>query len=580
MPIVKMPNGETIKFPDDMPEDQLSNAVSLYAKKFESPISESMSPLQRFGIGAGYGMEQTGLGLAQRIAEMQGPVSGQSNNILDVIKARVAANRQAYAPLQAESDKTPIYNPSAQGVGEMLGGAAVTAPIPGGSGKTALGIIGNAALQGGIQGFIQPTVGDESVMKNTLAGAGAGGVLGPAAAGVGKVYNAIANPIKNATQQLADKYGIGVTLGEATNNPLWKTAESWLEKVPIIGLKSFRQKQNEESQQAATGFFSKYVVKPTEQTTADMKVSNDQYLDSLYNSFRKQIEGVPPAPATITHDATAEMLDRFPSVFDSIQDNHVKKILKDIYGDTTDKTVNTKWGGGGEIPDTWKETPMVTVNDLWELRKGIGREIRDAKSETARGQLGKVYSAVSDDMDSILAQANNPGAVAFKEANDAFKQYSVKFDVLRTAYDKATGTTGAGEMFSPKIFSTALKNLAEDPNYKRNVKWSPGEVDQMTGLAEILQVAKRSGQFQENPPTGNRWGPFVAAAELASVGGLSLVGVTRFLTSTELGKSLATSASKIEPTSPAMNRIMNMVYTMAPRMVSQGVNQRGATRSF
>jgi hypothetical protein len=106
----------------------------------------------------------------------------------------------------------------------------------------------------------------------------------------------------------------------------------------------------------------------------------------------------------------------------------------------------------------------------------------------------------------MLAKSNTPALSEFKAANEAFKQYSVKFDAMRVAYDKAMGTTGAGEMFSPKKYSTALKSLANDPNYKKNVKWLPGEIEEMTGLANILQVVKRAGQYAENPPPGNRWG--------------------------------------------------------------------------
>jgi hypothetical protein len=42
MPIVKMPNGETIRFPDNMPETEMANAVMLYSKKF-APVEPTLS---------------------------------------------------------------------------------------------------------------------------------------------------------------------------------------------------------------------------------------------------------------------------------------------------------------------------------------------------------------------------------------------------------------------------------------------------------------------------------------------------------------------------------------------------------
>ena len=194
--------------------------------------------------------------------------------------------------------------------------------------------------------------------------------------------------------------------------------------------------------------------------------------------------------------------------------------------------------------------------------------MRDAGTETARGQFKRVYAAVSDDIDSMLNNAGGSAANDFRAANNAFKQYSVKFDVLREAYDKAIGTTKAGEFFSPKKFSTDLKNLANDPSYKKNVNWTQGEVEEMTGLANILQVAKRSGQFLEDPPTGQRYGAISALGSIigaasyaggtagAIKSGGTLAGtslVAKFLTTSEAGKRLLLlQPLKVEGATPAI----------------------------
>jgi hypothetical protein len=163
----------------------------------------------------------------------------------------------------------------------------------------------------------------------------------------------------------------------------------------------------------------------------------------------------------------------------------------------------------------------------------------------------------------------------FRTANEEFKRVSVKFDVLREAYDAAMHTTRAGQQgeFSPQVFATQLKKLANDPKYKRHVKWSPGEVEEMNGVAKIFDYAKRAGQFQENPPTGNRWGlPVVLGMGLEHGGSLawaakagSLATMAKFLTSTAPGKKLAMSASKLEPNSPAMAKIVDEIYNQLPK---------------
>ena len=549
-----------------------------------------MSGIQKFMAGMGGGFKAAGTGAMQRVLEggeairrAVGMPSNQAN--IDRLNAIAKSDREAMAQLTQES-------PAAQ-VGDFIGNALPYAAMPGGVGGGLLKRMGTSAVSGGAVGALQPTAEGESATVNALLGAVTGGGMAGALGGASKLGNVIKGTVPETDpMRLAKQHGISITLGEATNNPLWKTAESWLERVPIVGLKSFREKQNAETQRAATNFFAKYVHDPTGQTTASMKIQNDQYLDGLYNSFKKQIAGLPPGEAKAVKDATGEMLERFPSVFESIQDTHIKRILRNVYGDVKDSTVDTGILNASGKPITRKETPKFTAEELWELRKGIGREIRDAKTETARGVLNKVYSAVSDDMDSVLSQSTSPAAEAFRKANDSFKQYSVKFDVLREAYDRAAGTTKAGELFSPKIFSTALKNLANDPNYKKNVKWTPQEVEEMTGLANILQVAKRGGQFMENPPTGNRWGPLAIGGGVGSAaamtGGMSafagatagtfgIVEATKFLTTTTMGKRLSLAASKIEPQDPRMTALVNQVMNQVPKMVALEAAKTGTS---
>ena len=582
---VEMPDGKVVEFPDFMSNDQMNKALT-GGYKFDGG-AESMSGMQKFMTGMGAGFENAGLGVMQRVLEGGeairsglGMESNQQN--LDRINQKIVENRRVMEPLK---------DSGAASAGEFVGNAAPYVAIPGGVTGGVLRRAGTAALSGGTVGALQPTVEGESAGHNALVGAALGSTISGGMSGAAKLTNAISGNVPITDPMvLAKKHGISITIGEATNNPLWKKAETWLETVPFIGLKSFREKQNAESQQAAKGFFARYVHDPSLTNTASMKLSNDAYLDNLYGIVKKEIKTLPSGEVPTVKKATGEMLERYPSVFESIQDTHIKRILQDVSGDVADKTVDTGLlnAQGGTIKRL--EIPKFTAEELWELRKGLGKEIGDAKTDTARGVLNRIYSAVSDDMDTVLSQNNSPAVTAFRNANESFKQYSVKFDALREAYDKAAGTTKGGEMFSPKVFSTALKNLANDPNYKRNVKWSPQEIDEMTGLANILQVAKRGGQFMENPPTGNRWGPLaigsgiggaglaaggVVAMGQAVVGTAAVVGATRFLTTTTAGRRLALAASKVEPQSALMRTIVNQVMNQAPKFAATG-----ATRSW
>jgi hypothetical protein len=442
---------------------------------------------------------------------------------------------------------------------------------------------GTAALSGGATGALQPTTKDESAADNAFIGALFGGGTSIGLSGAGKAFNAARGKLPpNMTEALSKKYGIRTTLGEASGNPIIQKAETWLEGVPIIGVKGFREKQSQEAEMAAKGFLAKYVVDPNLSTTAAMKEANDAFLDGLYRNVRASGANLPTVPADATQAAARQILDRYPTVFESIQDSRIKKILKNIVGDTRDVTTTVKsMGFANPLSTTKKTTPEFGFDDLWTLRKGLGKEIGDARTNTARAELKTLYAAVSGDMDEIFSKSGTDAGDLFRQANDEFKRLNVKFDVIRGAYDKAMGTTKAGEMFSPKKFSTDLKNLANDPNYKKNVAFSQGEIDEMTGLANIMQVTKRAGQFKENPPTGNRWGlPMIVAgtsflspeAALTEAGAAAL---TRFLTTTKAGKNLALAASKVEPESRSMQIIVNMIYNQLPKLAATG-----ATRSF
>jgi len=540
-----------------------------------------MSGMDKFLVGAGSGLTETWKGLEQLRFKLPGFVTGM--NLPEDVRQQVNTGlaqetdtrRAMMAPLKEDS-------PWTTGAGELLGQALPATVVPGGLSGGLLARMFTGGLAGAGLGAVQPTGANENSLTNMALG-GAMGAGAPLALAPGsKVINAVMGKTpKNIVEAQSSKYGIRTTLGEATGNPIVKKAESWLEQLPIVGTKGFRQKQQIEAENAAKKHFMQYVVDPTQETTSAMKAVNEAHIDKLYDAVRKQGSALPKTEAPTTATASRELLDRYSDVFNSIQDNKTKRILTDIAGDTKDKTIISKIVDKNNRPYSEAVTPKFSFDDLWELRKGIGQAIGDARTDTARGQLRRLYGAISEDLDVSLAQGGGKALSAFKQANDAFKQYTVKFDVMRSAYDKASGTVGAGEMFSPKKFSTELKKLANDPNYKKNVRWSQGEIDEMTGLANILQVTKRAGQYAENPPTGLRWGPLISGGTISAtgavaggVGGLAgAVGgvastalVTKFLTTTTMGKTLARAASRVEPDSIQMKLIVDRIYKNAVKV--------------
>lgn len=521
-------------------------------------LVESMSLPEKMLVSLGKGMSDIPNGIAQ----IFGLKSAED----------IAEERRLFEPVR-QSGGIPAK------VSEMVGEALPTIAIPGGVSGNILKRVGTATLAGGSIGAMLPIAPGESRAKNTLVG----GVLGGGTTGALGVAGKILNLFKKSPATLGQAHGIRTTLGEDLDNNILKHAESQLEQIPIIGLQGFRKKQQAEAEQAAKNFFGQYVVNPTLETTAAMKSSNDAYINGLYDSVRHLGSTLPSIHPANVKQRTSELLQQYPSIFESIQDGQVKKILKNIAGDVKDTTVNTGVLNAQGQPINRTQQAMTNFDDMWMLRKGLGQEKRDAPTDTAKWVYQQLYDAVNEDMNTMF---NVPGSIVgkeFKKANDAFIQYDIKFDVLRQAYDKAMGTTKAGEMFSPKKFSTELKNLANDPQYKKNIKWTPDEVQEMTGLANILQVVKRAGQFAENPPTGLRYGLLSTLTGMGAAGGMAggvaggvgavagagtIAGVTTFLTTTQAGKKIARSASKIEPRSYQMKILMDQIYNQLPKAIN------------
>jgi hypothetical protein len=468
-------------------------------------------------------------------------------------------------------------------IGEIIGEAAPYATIPGGTAVSLPLRMATGALSGAAVSAMQPTKTGESVLENAAVGGMLGGAGTAVMGGLSKVGNAVADRLPiNSIRDLAKKWGIRTTLGEDTSNPLIQKAETLLEQVPIIGLKNFRLKQQKETEQAAKSWFAQYVYDPSTVGNFQMaRQANRDYASGLFDDLNSLVKtvGTPNIAPTETQAAATGLLKRYPDIFKKFQDKEREGIIRDVVG------------GVGDNPDPFAvlsnlynmpstaSKKTLTYEEFNTLRKGLGEMIGQARKSpevdhTALAQLSKLYGAINNDFDRWVAKVNRPDIKeALTTANEAYKQYVVRFDTLDDIMAKALGERGAGEMFSPKKLSTDIKNIVW--KNQKTKEFPESQIQEMTGLANIMQVVKRAGQFAENPPTGNRWGLPVMAGTIGA--GAATVGIAntaatvtpvliaRFLTGSESGKRLAMAASKIEPNTPAMKNFMNIIYNQVPK---------------
>lgn len=566
--------GKTVRFQwngETDPTDSDIEAVFSAARGFTTPEAElskdikGMSGTEKFLVGVGKGMTDAYTGVKQRLSEAGYAAGLVPQSVLNKQNQQVESDRAIMGQLKQGS--------LAAKTGEFVGKMAPYLTVPGGVAGGFGARLGTAALQGGALGTLEPTTADESVAANAglgaLTGAGGSAVL----SGAGKLVNA-------ATAKTGKPFGIRQTLGEAADNPIIRKAETWLEGVPIVGLKGYRKAQQEEAQGAAREFLSKYIADPT---SPDVFATNRQYASSIFEKLKAmvgKIEDQTVSP-TETRNAAQSLLGRYPDIFKRFQDTQREGLIESIVRDTGAITQGyNRLRVGAMAPLSPKP---ISFDEMWTLRSGLGEMVGQAKKQLASGQLdrttyaelSRLYGAANRDIEKWAGSISRRDVGAtIRAANDAYKTYVVKHDLIQKAYDKAIGTVGAGEMFSPKKFSTELKKIAYKD--KQIGLFKPDEIQHMTGLANVLQVVKRAGQYAENPPTGNRWGLPVILSELGgakSILAVPYVAVARFMSGTEIGKKLAMSASKVEPNSHAMGKIVKTVYNLIPKAAAVGAMQ-------
>jgi hypothetical protein len=550
--------GQKYKVTGDSPptDAEIQQIVSAHAPAPVTPTApvdttEGMNPVQKLLSGIGGSMYMAGKGIEQKGAQL-----GESLGIV----SPETTQRISQEGMSARQDLQNLERDSTLGkVGSVVGDIAPGMVIPGGVGGGLLKRIVTGALAGSGQGASRFTGEGESTIKNAIAGGAIGGAIPAVTGGATKLFNTIAGKTVKLLNIGAEK-GIPTTLGEDIGNPHLQRVETFMERIPLIGMMNFRKKQYDASVASAKDYIGKYVAGEGDR---GMLEANRNYVSNLYeNTVKPKIAEITSTYVPKeTIKIAGEISNQYPELLKKFGD---KKVLDVVQNFRTEQK-----GLYGPKAHSF--------DDLWELRKGLGDILQQAKAKTTIGggadvsvaqysQLSRMYSAVNSDMDKMALSAGKPElSSVMKTANDAYKQFVVKYNVIDRAMDKAMGQEGTGKLFSPQRFSSELNRILTKEKYSG--VFTEVEKKEMAGLANIMTTVKRAGQLMENPPTGNRMvdvaigggamGSFFSPAAAATMGTTAgTTVVAKFLTTSPIGKRLVMSASSIEPDSPAMKSIV------------------------
>jgi hypothetical protein len=401
----------------------------------------------------------------------------------------------------------------------------------------------------------------------------------------------------------------------------------------------FRESQQEDVHNAAKSVIGEYMASPN---SSDAMQANRAFSDSIYEQVKDLAAEVPNQAIrpSQTKPVAEALLNRYPDIFKKLQDTKMEGIIKNIAGDVADirprplgtnekwqemigdepitkgRTVvsspsrynappeNTQWfvrGGESDLdqfrrmykgmtPEVPIEIPRpkpqpipmtMTFDEAWELRKGLGTKIGQARKllasgavdQTEYGQLKALFSAVSSDIDnwaSSIGREDISGGL--RAANEAYKQYVVRYDVLSRAYDQSIREIGDQTFFSPAKFSNKLDSIVKKDKYLGT--FIPKQKEELSGLANIMQVAKRAGQFHENVPTGNRFLDAWLIKEAVHTAEIPLAWVSTFLTTTKPGQAIVSRAAKIQAQSPEMANLIKQTYIQMIRQTGESSNSK------
>ena len=269
--------------PSDNDIDEIfKEAKAIAPDKIATAQPNDMPWYQKAAIGMGKGMLNVKQGIQQRTLENIGRFTPiDTTEQLNKVNADIEETRKVYEPLATEAKETPWYQPTPQGVGQLIGESAPTVFIPGGAQKNFLPRLAQAMAVGAGQGYYQPTTKDESILTNTLLGGAVGGIGQGVLSAGGKLINTLKTKLPASAV-------IRQTLGEITNNPHLQRIDTWLEQVPLLGNIGFRKKQLTEANRAAENAVAEYIANPT---SVNPKENNKTVINNLYDSFRQLTTG-------------------------------------------------------------------------------------------------------------------------------------------------------------------------------------------------------------------------------------------------------------------------------------------------
>lgn len=444
--------------------------------------------------------------------------------------------------------------------------------------------LGEQGLRGAIDGATSYAKDGKERLINTGLGAifGAGGeyVGAIGANGAKKAYNVIKGnktPSAQAIEQLGTKHNVRTSVHDIKGAGVGKNLETQLERVPVVGTSTFRQKQQAEAKAAATKMGDKF--------RDGLDATDYKYLDEVSKAASKGnknaqrvLDKVNSAtePDEILQSSLELRMFREKEVGNKMYERVDKLVGSQVHDNV--KPTNTKTLLDSRITELESslapddellsylksvvkniDNPQTIKNwkNMKELRSELGNKAEQMAKKgnnEASAFLGKLKDTVTKDMDAYIAEVGDSNIkTAYNRAN---KYWSSMLSRQEKIHAKAMNSSTPDQIYKTfvkkgqgdkaKNFYQALDpkgqaalryqmveeaiNTATDPHtglfspakFAKSFKdikdpyeeiFSGASKREMDGFVKLMSHIERAGQYMENPPTG------VRLADVAMVGG-------------------------------------------------------------
>ena len=592
-----------------------SSAHRLYnPPTFRDILKGGKKAVSDIGSGLVQGAKDIPLALGQALTEGAGDQYGKDprSTLLPttISPQRIEAFNKKVADLEKKSDihSWPGF------VGRMIGQGAALLAIPESEFAKAenwLVRAGESSRLGGLVGASQPTSKKGERGENIAGGQIAGGLTSAAISGVGKFWNALKTPIENEMDILSRHFNIRTSRGESLGNDAMRAKEQKQTGSMFGGwMRDFRAKQFEDQKKAISTYLGDFVAGGGDKASLD-KFQNlsesHEYVDALYKDLQEKVNqettkrtesmkapqafpiydffNKPELDMGKTRQSLLDLEKKYNNPLAAFGNKDVNAFMAKLIGTPEDRSTGMLNQKGSTFGPG-----KFTFNEVWEFRKDIGSVLGQARKLYDNGKiddsqlhmLTKLYANVSSDIDTWADRIKRPDIKdAFKEANNAYKQYIVKLKVIQSAVDKSVKGTDIEKV---NLFTNALDKITKD-EHLHNL-FSKDEVNEMKGFVKILYNT-RAAASEHQAPKVHGFSPWVGIAAVgeaaaligvprygaeglaigaAGAGGLGAYSlVQRFLTTTPTGKALARSASRMDLTTKGGQAFMDTVYRQAAK---------------